>query len=256
MKILVLDGIGASGKRNSNVINPTVDRLVADLKASAIWINWPSAMFGVGGKGSWEHNARIGVDMIVEEMNRDDDDVILLAYSGGNRVVHEFLDRSPHLIDRVLAVGFMSDPWRPRDKWQHGVAKPIGYGVMGEDETPIPDRCFWTSGYDDVISAARPDALMRYAADMSGGEPDKIIHDVIIAAQHNRFQLSFMLGLPPLQWFAGLGPRLAQLTDDAHGYLTGAHTRAYTDPYKGGDSLAIRLGASISWKVRKDKGLV
>lgn len=255
MKILVLDGIG-SWNRTSGIIDHAVDRLKEKLGCDAKWVNWKAAMAGVGGAGSWEQNSRDGVALLVSEFADTTEDFVLLSYSGGNRVVHEFLDECPHLHDRVKAVGFMSDPWRPRDRWQAGTVQPIGYGIMGEDYGPIPDRTYWTSSHADVISAAWPDALMRYAADISPGDPDDFIDTAIRMGHLGQFQLAWQLGViqrEPLRWFLGLGGRIGQFGADAHGYLTGAHTSAYTDPYRtAGDdrSLAVRLADSIAWKLR------
>ena len=255
MRILVLDGIG-SHNRTSGVVDHAVQRLAEKLDCGATWVNWKAAMAGVGGAGSWAENSRQGVKLMIDEFDKSSDDFVLIAYSGGNRVVHEFLDECPHLHERVLAVGLMSDPWRPKDRWQSGTAKPIGYGIMGEDYGPIADRTFWTSAHADVISAAWPDALMRYAADISPGDPDEFVATAIRMGHLGQFQLAWQLGViqrEPLRWFFGLGGRIGQLGADAHGYLTGAHTNAYINPYRVGEddrSLAVRLADSIAWRLR------
>lgn len=250
MHILVLDGIG-SHNTTSKVIDHTVNHLKGKINCDATWVNWKAAMAGVGGTGSWRDNSREGVAMIKDQfLSNEREQFILLAYSGGNRVVHEFLEQFPHLHNQVAAVGLMSDPWRPSHKWQNGTEKPIGFGICGQDEGPLPDCTYWTAVHDDVITSARPDALMRYMADVSSGDPDQIINDAIEAGRKGRFQLALFLGLPPLQWLMGLGPRIDQFSRDAQGYLGGRHTSAYTAPYKNGDSLAIRLANTIAWKVR------
>lgn len=258
MKILVLDGIG-SWNRTSGIIDHAVDRLKEKLGCDAKWVNWKAAMAGVGGAGSWEQNSRDGVALLVSEFADTTDDFVLLAYSGGNRVVHEFLHECPHFRDRVKAVGLMSDPWRPRDRWQAGTAKPIGYGIMGEDYGPIPHKTLWTAVHDDVITAAWPDALMRLAADLSGGDPDEMVTTAINLAQKGTWQLSWQLGIiqrNPFGWFIGLPGRVGQLGSDAAGYLSGRHTSAYTQPYRTGDderSLAVRLADSLAWMVNNPK---
>lgn len=261
MRILVADGIGSYGT-TSKIVDHVANRLSSKTGAPAIWVPWKAAMFGgIGGQsGTWAENSREGVHQMIEQVLKANDDVVLLGYSGGNRVVHEFLTECPHLLDRVAAVGLMSDPWRPRDRWQSGTAKPNGWGVVGEDYGPIPERTYWTSATDDVISAALPDALMRYAADLCSGGPDEIIEEAIKRFRSNSFQLAVQYHLiqrDPLRWFLGLGPRIDQLTRDAHGYLNGRHTGAYTEPHyesdrNDGRSLAHRLADTIAYKVRKE----
>lgn len=264
MKIYVLDGAGSAG-RTSGVIDKTVDRLKEKLEISeAKWIDYPAAMLKVvGGKYTWEESSREGVRLLLDEMGTHDEEVILLAYSAGNKPLHDFLEMFPELHKRILAVGFMSDPWRPADKFQAGTRRPIGYGVKGQRLGPIPDRTFWTSVYNDAISAAFPDALIRYVADSINGSIDEIITEAIELGKLGTFQLSWQLGVvkrEPFTWFFGLGGRIAQFGVDVLGYLSGDHTRAYTDPYKTDDgkteSLAVRFGDTIAWKVKKAKGLV
>lgn len=263
MRIHVLDGAG-SANRTSGIIDKTVQRLVEKLDISeAKWINYPASMMGVGGDKTWEESSREGVRLLAEEMKSHDEDVILLSYSAGNKPLHDFLDMFPEFHDRIRAVGFMSDPWRPRDRFQAGTPKPIGWGVNGERLGPIPDRSFWTSVYNDAISAAWPDALIRYTSAVSAGSPDQIVTNAINMGQMGNFQLAWQLGIiqrNPLGWFLGLGGRIGQLAADVRGYLTGAHTNDYIKPFKTSDgkteSLAERLGDSIAWKVRKDLGLV
>ena len=264
MKIYVLDGAGSAG-RTSGIIDHTVKRLVEKLDISeAKWIDYPAAMLElVGGNYTWDESSRMGVRMLLEEMESHDEEVILLSYSAGNKPLHEFLDMYPELHRRILAVGFMSDPWRPADRYQTGTPKPIGYGIKGQDYGPIADRSFWTSVFNDVISAAYPDALMRYIADVVDGRFDQMITEAIKLGSLGSFQLSWQLGIvqrQPLTWFFGMGGRITQFGSDVRGYLTGAHTHDYITPFKTPDgkedSLAVRLADSIAWKVRKTKGLV
>lgn len=264
MKIHVLDGAGSAGK-TSGVIDHTVNRLKEKLDISeAKWIDYPAAMLNaVGGNKTWEESSREGVRLLMEEMASHDEKVILLSYSAGNKPLHDFLDMFPEFHDRIAAVGFMSDPWRPRDRFQSGTPRPVGYGIKGERRGPIAHKSFWTSVFDDVISAAREDAIMRYVADTVDGSFDEMITEAIRLGAMGNFQLSWQLGViqrDPFRWFFGLGERIRQFGVDAHGYLTGAHTNDYIKPFKTKDgkeeSLAERLGDSIAWKVRKDLGLV
>lgn len=264
MRIHILDGAGTAGK-SSGVIDKTAESIAEKLDIAEIkWIDYPAAMLKtVGGNYTWEESSREGVRLLIEEMNSHDDRVILLAYSAGNKPVHDFLDMFPEFHDRIAAVGFMSDPWRPRDRYQTGTPKPIGYGIKGEREGPLGDRSYWTSVVNDVISAAWPDAIMRYVADVVEGSFDDMITEAIRLGRLGNFQLSWQLGIVqrnPFGWLFGLGGRIGQFAADARGYLTGAHTNDYIKPFKTNDgitdSLATRLGSTIAWKVKKDLGLV
>ena len=263
MKIHVLDGAG-SANRTSGIIDHTVERLKKQLDISeAKWINYPAAMMGVGGDQTWEESSREGVRLLMEEMLSHTEDVILLSYSAGNKPLHDFLEMFPEFHGRIKAVGFMSDPWRPRDRFQSGTPRPIGWGIKGERVGPLGNRSFWTSVYNDAISAAYPDALIRYMADVTEGAPDEIIIKAINLGKLSDFQLSWQIGIiqrNPIAWFVGLGGRIGQLSADVRGYLTGAHTNDYIKPFKTPDgktdSLAVRLADTIAWKVKKDMGLV
>lgn len=258
MKLYVLDGAGSAG-RTSGIIDATVNRISAKVKLSEIkWINYPASMMGVGGSQSWEDSSRIGVRLLAEEMQSHNEDVVLLSYSAGNKPLHDFLDVYEEFHQRIVAVGFMSDPWRPKGRYQAGTREPIGYGVKGERLGPIANRSYWTSGYNDVISAAYPDAIMRYVADVVDGTPDQIITEAIRLGSLGSFQLSWQLGIiqkNPIGWLLGLGGRVGQFASDANGYLTGAHTKAYITPVKTSDgktgSLAERLGDTIAYKISK-----
>ena len=264
MKIYILDGAGSAGK-TSGVIDHTVNRLIEKLDISeAKWIDYPAAMLKlVGGNYTWDESSRMGVRLLMEEMAGHDEQVILLSYSAGNKPLHDFLDMFPEYHKRISAVGFMSDPWRPADRFQTGTPRPIGYGIKGERLGPIPNKSYWTSVVDDVISAAWPDALMRYVADVVDGRFDQMITKAIELGGLGSFQLSWQLGIvkkEPFTWFFGLGGRIAQFGSDAFGYLSGAHTNDYTKPFHTNDgnkaSLAERLADTIAWKVKKDLGLV
>lgn len=256
----ICDGIGTSGG-TSGVIDPAVDRILHGLashniEAEAQWIDYSASMFrAVGGRATWQESSDEAVALLVEEFEKNPDDrFVLLAYSGGNLPVHEFLDLHPKYHERVISVGFMSDPWRPKDKKQHGTRDPGGFGICGQNYGPLPDRTFWTSAWGDPISSADPDSLLRYLADVSKGGPDQIVHDAIVAFQRGNFQLARYLGLPIHQWFFGLGDRINRAGGEAYRYLTGFHTDHYVIPHMTSPddarSLSERFGDTISYAVR------
>lgn len=259
MRTIVLDGIGSSEGVNSTVVTTIADRLAERADTTTTFINWQAGMVGVGAGGSWRDNSREAVQMIIDDLATHDDDVILIGFSGGNKPVHDFLLKHPEYHDRVAAVGLVADPWRPRDRWQHGLRSPEPrYGIMGERHTPIPDRVLWTTVKTDPISSAYPDALLRYLADTSDGDMDQIIHKGIEHGHLGTFQLAWQLGViqrEPLSWLFGLPGRVGQLAADVRAYMDGSHTAGYIRPYRtaGGDqrSLAVRLADSLAWMVTK-----
>lgn len=254
MRIYCLDGIGTKGRVDGSVLAHCADHLGAKLGITPEWVPWHAAMLGVGGGGSWEENAAAGVDLLQRRVASHSEPVVLLAFSGGNKVVHDWLGQNPEYHHRVAAVGLMSDPWRPASRWQHGTADPRPrYGIMGQSLGPVSDRTFWTTAVDDAISSAWPDALLRYVADVSMESMDDLIRKAIHLGSLGQFQLAWQSGIvlrEPLTWFLGLGGRIGQLAADVRGYMSGGHTNAYTRPYKTGDdtrSLAVRLADTIHY---------
>lgn len=252
MKIYILDGIGTHDRPDGTVMKQVADAIAAKADISEVkWINWPASMMGQGGKLSWNDASRIGVNMLSDEVSRTDEDFILIAFSGGNKPARDWLYENPDLRARCKAVGLLSDPMRPRDRWQSGLNDPGGWGIAGEDYGPIPDRTYWSSMPGDVISSARPDALLRTMADLSDGPPDMIFKDATETLKMNRFQLGYMLRVPFFEWFGSLGRRINDAIIDIQRYMSGWHTTRYTTPFDDGDSLSTRMGSSIAWKVNK-----
>ena len=260
IRVRVCDGIGTAG-RTSGVIDPAVERLLhglaaRDIEAEAQWIDYSASMFRVvGGDKTWQESSDEAVAQLLADFRRHPEDkFVLMAYSGGNLPVHEFLDHHPQFHDRIVSVGFMSDPWRPNNKWQHGTRNPGGFGICGQDAGPIWDRSFWTSAWGDPISGADWDSLLRHLADVSKGGPDQIIHDAIIAFQQGNLQLARFLGLPIHQWFFGLGDRINRAGGEAYRYLTGFHTDHYVIPHMTSPddarSLSERFGDTLSFAVQ------
>lgn len=258
--VRVLDGIGTAGK-TSNVIDPAVETLVDDLTKRGIdieaeWVDYPAAMLTfVGGSFTWQQSSDVGIELLLKEFDKyPDDKFVLMSHSGGNLPVHDFLEKYPEFHDQIIAVGFLSDPWRPEGKYQHGVPNPGGFGVCGQNPGPLADRSFWTSAPGDPISGAAKDSLLRYVADLGKGTPDQMIRDAIIYWQQGKFQLAAFLGLPFHEWFFGLGARIQNTVGEVQRYMTGYHTTHYTRPLKTSEtddrSLAVRFGGTLSFAVR------
>lgn len=255
--VICFDGVGTDGRIAGSVLAPTADRLATKLGANTHWIPWgQSTMLNMGGGGTWDHNSRQGVATLVQWMDtHPNHHIALLSYSGGSKPAHNFLNQHPQFHHRILGAGFLSDPWRPHDRWQTGLPYPGGWGICGQNPTPIPDRAWWTTVPGDTIPNAQPDALLRYFADVSYGGPDQIITEAIRAFQQGRFQLAAHLNLPLHQRIFGLGRRINDATTAVHQYLNGWHTTHYHGPVRtdGGDtrSLSDRLADSMAWGINR-----
>lgn len=261
--IFVFDGIGASDGRTSNVIDQAAYRLRDSLAEHNMdfvveWVDWPASMAGIG-PYPWPESTRMGIRNFDRRLGKmkPDDKFVILAFSGGNRPAREWLENiavdDPAMLDRVLAVGLASDPYRPVGKQQTGMPVPGGYGVCGERETPIMDRTFWLAIPGDVITDAAHNSMLRTLADFSDDFPGDMLRGLTRVVHHNDFQLAWKLKVfreNPLHWFMGLGPRLHQAKNDIVGYMSGTHTLAYTRPFEDGDSAMVRFANTISWKVR------
>lgn len=252
MKIYILDGIGTYDRPDGIVMGDVARAITKDVEVSEVkWINWPASMMGQGGPMPWDEASRVGVRLLTEEVVKHNEEFIILAFSGGNRPAKEWLYENPKLRERCVAVGLLSDPQRPRDRWQSGVGNPGGWGISGEDYGPIPDRTFWTSMPGDVISSARADALLRSFAGGSPLTPELVIRPANAALHgNNRMEIGRQLEIPFIQWFTTLGRRIHEAFGDIQRYFGGWHTTLYTRPFDNGPSLCERLGRSISWRVR------
>lgn len=263
---LVFDGIGTSGK-TSNVLDFAATTIAKNLREAGVeviteWAVWPASMFGaIGGRESWQASSIIAKAWLNDKLKAipPQDKIILLAYSGGNKPVHEWLNENPDKLHRVAAVGFASDPFRPYGKQQHGMEKLHGYGICGQDEGPIPDVSFWVAVPGDDITDSPRDAILRTAADFSGGFPAEILEQAIPKLTKGNFQLAWQLGIiqrDPIGYLRGLGGRLDYARQSIIRYGSGFHTTHYREPYAGGDSPMVRFGNTIAYKVKKDHGLL
>lgn len=257
MLIAYADGIGTARLTDDDgrsILQHVVRPLAAKTGAAPVRIEWPASMAGMGGHQSWASSTRVGVDHLDRITDaHPGEQIILLGYSGGCRVIHDWLDTRAGMHHRIAAVGLMSDPFRPAERWQHGLPDPGGWGIAGQRLGPVPGRTFWTSAPGDAISSCPADSPLRTAADLSDQIPGALLTDLAGHLRRGDWQLATHMGLwrrDPLAYLRGLGPRLHQARIDIEGYLTGAHTLAYTRPHAGGDSLAHRLAATIAWAVR------
>lgn len=258
MLVLYADGIGSAAlpdDSDESILGVAARDVAARVGGEAVRIPWPASMAGVGGPLSWERAAEIGVAALDEFVDaRPGVPVVLLGYSGGCRVIHDWLDGATHAHGRVKAVGLLSDPFRPAARWQHGTGDPGGSGICGERLGPLPDRTFWSSAPGDAISSCVPDSPLRTLADLSDKVPGSLLRDLRGHLGRGDWQLANYMKLwrrDPLGYLLGLGPRMVRARADVRGYLTGAHTTAYVVPFDGGPSLRDRLAATVAWKASR-----
>ncbi|ADD80924.1 LysB [Rhodococcus phage ReqiPepy6] len=259
MHIIYADGIGSSAPgltTSQSILHKVVERLIEHNPVhTKSRVEWPASMASVGGPLSWTEASKIGVadvNRIIDTHSNPGKQFILLAYSGGNRVIHEWMEQNPEKLHKIAAVGLMSDPWRPRTRQQYGLPPTVGWGICGEKLGPIISHTFWVSAPGDAISDALPDAILRTAADVSDVMPGQFLGDLGRHVKAGDLQLAWKIGeikKNPLGWFLGLGPRLQQARIDINGYMGGNHTTAYLTPWNGGPSLAHRLADTINFHI-------
>lgn len=261
MLIVTADGIGSAGivpgDSRSIIGNVTARLAQKTARHQVVPVHWPAAMVGIGGRTSWAVSAHIGVldlDRIAAE--HPGEDLVLLGYSGGCRVIHDWLATRPQMLERVAAVGLMSDPYRPLGARQHGTARMPGWGICGQRRA-LPGRTYWSASAADVITCCPPDSPLRTVADLSDQIPGALLADLAGHLRRGDWQLATHMGLwrrDPLGYLRGLGPRMDAARRGVEGYLRGEHTLAYTRPYDTGDgdhrSLAHRLADTLAYKVR------
>jgi pimeloyl-ACP methyl ester carboxylesterase len=268
MIIAYADGIGTGRhgfQDGDSILFRVIERIIVRLsptrKIRALKIIWPASMATVGGPLSWPDSARVGVEALDTLLRENPGEkFILVGYSGGCRVIHDWLDSRPEQLSRIAAVGLMSDPYRPKQRRQSGFPEPAGWGICGQRLGPIPDRTFWTTVPGDVISDAKGDALLRNPGDVANALPGSFLWELRDVIKRGDWQLAWQLEVfkrDPLAWFMGLGARLEQARWDVDGYLKGVHTTKYIESINGGPSLAVLLANTIAWAVedreRKEK---
>ncbi len=251
--MLVVDVYGIGSKKiavddGRSILGVCSEELGHLLGARRVKLTWEASMAGIGGPLSWDLAAHKGV-LTMDAVIRDNphEQIVLLGYSGGCKVVHDWLDTRPEWHHRVEAVGLMSDPFRPYRRSQHGLPDPGGYGICGQRLGPIPGRTFWTSNPGDVISSCPVDSPLRTLADLSDRIPGGFVDDFANHLRLNSWQLANHIKMwkrDPLGYLNALPRRMDEARRGVEGYLTGAHTHAYT---RGEPSLASRLARTINW---------
>ncbi|WP_152427981.1 hypothetical protein [Dietzia sp. UCD-THP] len=254
MRILIADGEGAY-RRSSGVMDAFVDDLTVRLGArAAVRVRWPEPeQTRLHRPRSWDAASAAGVADLARLVGlHTSDGIVLLGCCCGCRVIHDWLDAHPEQLDRVLAVGLLSDPLRPRDRWLPGTGDPGGQGVAGRRVGPVPDRTFWVSVPGDPLSGIERDSLLRAAVRDSPLTPDQVYRGVLEDLPESRTQLAMRLHVlqHPAEWPMVFGRRLDEARAALLRYEDRAYTAQYSEPGPDGRSPMEILGDRIVDEVR------
>ena len=80
--------------------------LVEDGRILAARVEWPASMAGVGGPLPWDvaaHHGLLAIDHLLRVY--PDRRIVLLGYSGGCKVIHDWVDTRPKDRHRIIAAG-------------------------------------------------------------------------------------------------------------------------------------------------------
>lgn len=286
--VLAMDGIGTAGTptKTSNILDPAVDTVMSGLdNATRELVLWPASYGPVGGGMSWSQSADIGVINAAGIIsNYPEHDIVIMAFSGGNLIAKRLLEKRPDLHHRVVAMGRLSDPWRPASRWQNGTPDPGGFGVSGEELGPIANRTYWSSApavqqwinapakrngrtlprtvVADPISSAHRNSLLRpfaHGTDYLGSDIEAFFRDVRDFTNKSNTQILFeitMMRQNPFKWFTELGGRINISREEIFAYsMYGQHTTAYIEEFRTNDgqsdSLSVRLGKTVLHKTNQ-----
>ena len=257
MLIVYADGIGTGSippDDERSILRTAAKHLADKQGCPAIRVEWPASIGPIGGNLSWNDATRIGMGALDRILaDHPGEPVVLLGYSGGCKVVHDWLDANPDRLGQVAAVGLMSDPYRPRGKHQHGTPVPPGRGILRARNGPIPDRTFWSAVVGDVITDCPEDSPLRTPADLSKNTPGGLLDDLGKRLHLGNWQLATYMKMwrrDPLGYLRDLPGRMREARKGIEGYLGSAHTLAYTRPWgppKDDRSYAVRLADTINY---------
>lgn len=246
MRILIADGDG--GYRHSPGIIDEFAATLSDRLATRppIRVQWPEPEeIRLHRPRTWDAAAAAGVADLARLVRlHPSDGIVLLGCCCGCRVVQDWMEAYPEQLDRVIAVGLIADPCRPRDRWLPGTENPRGQGVAGKHVSPIPDRTFWVSVPGDPLSGVEKDSPLRTAVRESPLTPDQVYRALLNDLPDSRTQLAARLHVlqHPTQWPLAFGHRLDEAREALVRYGDGAYVARYTEPGPGGRSPLDLLG--------------
>lgn len=254
MRILIADSDGAY-RPAAGVIDHFAAGLARRLSARPpVRVQWPQPEEArLRRPRTWDAAAAAGVADLARIVRlHPSDELILLGSRCGCRVIQDWLAACPDQLDRVVAVGLLADPCRPRDAELRGAGAPDGHGVAGERVGPVPDRTFWVSVPGDPLSDVEPDGLLRTAVDHSPLTPDQVYRGLLADLPDSRTRLAARLHVleHPTRWPAVFGPRLDRAREQLVRYGDDGSLGRYTEAGPGGRSPLELLADRIAHEVR------
>ncbi|MFN3338356.1 MAG: hypothetical protein ACK40Z_01530 [Dietzia sp.] len=254
MRVLIADGDGGY-RHSTGIMDDFVDDLVSRLDARAsVRVQWPEPeQTRLHRPRTWEAASAAGVADLARLVGlHPSDGIVLLGCCCGCRVIHDWLDAYPEQLDRVLAVGLLADPLRPRDRWLPGTDDPGGQGVAGRRVGPVPERTFWVSVPGDPLSGIERDSLLRTAVRDSPLTPDQVYRGLLDDFPESRTQLAMRLHVlqHPAEWPMVFGRRLDEARAALVRYGDRGYVAQYTEPGPDGRSPLELLGDRIVAEVR------
>lgn len=253
MRILIADSDGAY-RHTAGVIDHFAAALATRLSARPpVRVQWPQPEeTRLRRPRTWDAASAAGVADLARIVRlHPSDEIILLGSRCGCRVIQDWLEAYPDQLDRVVGVGLMADPCRPRDRSLRGLGSPDGHGVAGERVGPVPDRTFWVSVPGDPLSDVEPNGLLRTAVGDSPLTPDQVYRGLLADLPDSRTQLAARLHVlqHPTQWPAVFGQRLDQAREQLVRYGDDGHLARYTESGPDGRSPLELLGDRIAAEV-------
>ncbi|MDX2358315.1 hypothetical protein [Dietzia sp. PP-33] len=255
MRILIADGDGAY-RHSSGVLDEFVGDLAARLGAGPpVRVQWPEPEeTRLRRPRTWDAAAAAGVADLARLVGlHPSDGIVLLGCCCGSRVVQDWMTAHPEQLDRVVAVGLIADPRRPRDRWLPGTVDPGGQGVAGRHAGPVPERTFWVSVPGDPLSGVERDSLLRTAVRDSPLTPDQVYRGLLEDLPESRTQLAARLHVlqHPSQWPTAFGRRLDEARETLVRYGDRSYAAQYSEPGPDGRSPLGVLGDRIVTAARQ-----
>lgn len=254
MRVLIADGVGGY-RQSAGVMDDFVDALGSRLGAHAsVRVQWPEPEQARPHRPrTWDAASSAGVADLARLVGlHPSDEIVLLGCCCGCRVIHDWLEAYPEQLDRVVAVGLIADPWRPRDRWLPDTDDPGGQGVAGEHVGPVPERTFWVSVPGDPLSGVERNSLLRTAVRDSPLTPDQVYRGLLEDLPGSRIGLAARLRVLryPARWPMVFGRHLEEARAALVRYGDRGYVAQYTEPGPDGGSPLDLLGDQIVTEAR------
>lgn len=249
VRILIADGDGGY-RQSTEVVDEFADRLASRLGTRPpVRVQWPEPdAIRLRRPRTWRAASAAGVADLARLVRlHPSDPLVLVGCMCGSRIIHDWMDAYPDQLDRVAAVGLISDPFRPAGRTTPGVPDPGGQGVAGTHLGPIPDRTFWASVPGDPMSGVQRGSLLRAVVRDSQLTVEQVYRDLLHDLPDSRTQLAARLHVfhHPSNWTAVFGRDLEDARATLLRFADRAHLADYTVPGADGRSVLDHLEDQI-----------